>query len=225
MTPVLDVRVEIAAEREEDLNEWYARHVPHLMRTPGYVSGRRYLALEGEPRYAALYEIQDESCLPSLLGDDPELRHELTTIDLPAWESELVPHMNRCDFNVWAAAGRQEPFLVDNYPVVQARVDTSGDRHSGAVIDWYDQVVLPEIATEPDVVAVTRLEPSGHPAVAWIQTQPDALILVQVTDDEAARRLAGADAVRRLADRPEVAALEITPYRQLLFHAPFRPAT
>lgn len=223
MTPVLDVRVEIAAEREGDLNEWYARHIPHLMRTPGYASGRRYLALDGGgPRYAALYEIEHESFLPSLLGEDPEQRNELTLIDLPAWDSDLVPYMTHSDFNIWETAGSQHvPVLSGNYPVVQARFDVSADDDGEGVFRHCDEELLPKLATDPDVVAVTRLRPSTHPAVAWIGTPPSGFVLAQAAGEGAARRLARESALHRLADRPAVSALEISAYRQLLYHAPF----
>lgn len=222
MIPLLDVRVEIAAEREGDLNEWYAHHVPHLMATPGYASGRRYLALEGGPRYAALYEIEHESFLPSLLGEDPEQRNELTLIDLPTWDSDLVPYMTHSDFNVWETAGSQHvPVLSGNYPVVQARFDVSGDDHGEAVFRYCDEELLPELATDPDVVAVTRLRPSAHPAVAWIGTRPSGFILAQTVGEGSAHQLAAESPLRRLTERPAVSALEISAYRQLLYHAPF----
>lgn len=223
MTQLLDVRVEIAAEREVDLNEWYARHVPHLMRTPGYASGRRYLALEGGPRYAALYEIEHESFLPSLLGEDTEGRHELTLVDLPTWDRDLVPHMTHSDFNVWETAGSAHvPVLAGNHPLVQARFDLRGGDDVEAVIRYCDQELLPELAADPDVVAVTRLRPSADPAVAWIGIRPAAFLIAQVAGERRARELAGGDGpLPRLADRPAVSALEVSAYRQLLYHAPF----
>jgi hypothetical protein len=223
VTLLLDVRVEIASDREGDLNEWYARHVPHLMRTPGYTSGRRYLALEGGPRYAALYEIEHESFLPSLLGEDTERRHELTLVDLPTWDSDLVPHMTHSDFNVWETGGSAHvPVLAGNHPLVQARFDVSGGNDGEAVVRYCDEELLPELAADHDVVAVTRLRPSVHPAVAWIATRPSTFVLAQLAGERAARQLAGGESpLRRLADRPAVSALEISAYRQLLYHAPF----
>jgi hypothetical protein len=222
VTALLDVRVEIAAEREGDLNEWYARHLPHLMQTPGYTSGRRYLALDGGPRYAALYEIEHESFLPSLLGEDSDARHELTLIDLPAWDSDLVPYMTRSDFNVWeTAASHHAPVLAGNHPVVHARFDAS-DHDEDAVVRYCDEELLPALATDPDVVAATRLRPSADPAVAWIATQPSAFVLVQVSGERTALELTGGESpLRRLSDRPGVSALEVSAYRQLLYHAPF----
>ncbi len=218
----LDVRVEIAFEREKHLNEWYARHVPHLMQVPGYATGRRYLALDGGPRYAALYEIPDASRLASLLGEDTDRRHELTLVDLPSWDSDLVPYMSHSDFNVWETAhSTDRPVLAGNHPLVQARFDTHG-RDGNAVIDYCDDELLPVLADDPDVVAVSRLRPATHESVAWIGARPSAFLLAQVADEQSARRLVGsASPLRQLADRAGVSDLEVSSYRQLLFHAPF----
>ena len=218
----LDVRVEIAPERENDLNEWYARHVPHLMQVPGYASGRRYLALRGGPRYAALYEIPDASFLASLLGEDTGERHELTLVDLPSWDSDLVPYMSHSDFNVWETAHPAEwPVLAGDYPLVQARFDASG--HDGdAVLSYCDDELLPVLAEDADVVVVSRLRPASHKAVTWIGARPSAFLLAQVADEQSARRLVGsASPLQQLAGRAGVSDLEVSAYRQLLFHAPF----
>jgi hypothetical protein len=223
LTHLLEVRVEITPDRDGELNEWYARHVPHLMRTPGYASGRRYLALEQGPRYAALYEIEHETYLPSLLGQETDRRHELTLVDLPAWDSDLVPHMARLDFNVWeTAASGHVPVLVGNHPLVQVRFEASGG-DADAVARYCDDELLPGLAGDADVLAVTRLRPSSHPAVEWIGTWPSALVLIQVAGERRARELATGDGLlRALADVGGVSEPEVSAYRQLLYHAPFR---
>jgi hypothetical protein len=212
----LDVRVEIAPERESDLNEWYARHVPHLMQVPGYATGRRYLAIGGGPRYQALYEIPDASLLPSLLGEDTEARHELTLVDLPSWEADLVPHMSHSDFNVWESAQAGEgPVLAGNYPLLQARFETESDD----VIRYCDEALLPALDDDPDVVGVSRLRPATDTSVAWIGARPSAFLLAQVADEDAALRLTGM--LQQLSGRAGLSDLEVSAYRQLLFYAPF----
>ena len=52
------VRVDIAPEVEEAFNRWYDTvHVPALLRCPGWLSARRYVVLDGGPKYMAIYEI------------------------------------------------------------------------------------------------------------------------------------------------------------------------
>jgi hypothetical protein len=52
------VRVDIAPEVEEAFNRWYDTvHVPALLRCPGWLSARRYVVLDGGPKYLAIYEV------------------------------------------------------------------------------------------------------------------------------------------------------------------------
>lgn len=51
------VRVDIDPAHEEAFNRWYDEvHLPDLLACPGWLSARRYTALEG-PKYVAVYEI------------------------------------------------------------------------------------------------------------------------------------------------------------------------
>jgi len=131
--------------------------------------------------------------------------------------------MTRLDFNVWeTATSAHVPVFAGNHPLVQARLAVSnGD--DDAVARYCDQEVLPALTADPDVVAATRLHPSSHPAVAWIGTAPSALVLVQVAGERRARELATGDGpLQAVAGFRGVSELELTAYRQLLYHAPFR---
>lgn len=57
--PLLMVRVDIAPVVEVQWNEWYDQiHLPEALKVPGFLSGRRYRAVEGTPKYMTLYELQ-----------------------------------------------------------------------------------------------------------------------------------------------------------------------
>jgi hypothetical protein len=52
------VRVDIDPAYENAFNDWYDNvHIPALLGCPGWLSARRYVALDGGPKYAAVYEI------------------------------------------------------------------------------------------------------------------------------------------------------------------------
>lgn len=54
---ILGVWNETAPEDEADFNDWYLReHIIERTAVPGMTRGRRYRALEGSPKYMALYE-------------------------------------------------------------------------------------------------------------------------------------------------------------------------
>lgn len=52
------VETDVAAEAERDMNDWYDReHLLGLAAVPGTVRARRFLNLDGAPRYHSCYEL------------------------------------------------------------------------------------------------------------------------------------------------------------------------
>ena len=52
------VRVDVAPELEREFNQWYDTiHIPALLACPGWRSARRYVVLDGGPKYLAVYEV------------------------------------------------------------------------------------------------------------------------------------------------------------------------
>jgi hypothetical protein len=52
------VRVDIDPVHEDAFNRWYETvHIPDLLGCPGWLSARRYVAMDGGPKYVAVYEI------------------------------------------------------------------------------------------------------------------------------------------------------------------------
>ena len=61
---LLLVMMEIKPEREEEFNRWYnEEHVPERLAIPGFRKARRFKAVEGEPKYLALYELDSPAVL------------------------------------------------------------------------------------------------------------------------------------------------------------------
>jgi hypothetical protein len=49
---------------EEEFNAWYdTEHVPERAAVPGFESARRYVCIDGHPRYLAMYDMVDEGVL------------------------------------------------------------------------------------------------------------------------------------------------------------------
>jgi hypothetical protein len=64
------VTVDVDPKVEDAFNRWYNDvHVGEVLDCPGWLSGARYVAVEGSPKYLALYEIEDEKAMWT-----PELR-------------------------------------------------------------------------------------------------------------------------------------------------------
>jgi hypothetical protein len=55
---VILVSMNIEPSYEEEFNDWYnTEHIPHFNRLDGVVTARRFRAIEGDPRYVALYHV------------------------------------------------------------------------------------------------------------------------------------------------------------------------
>jgi predicted HD phosphohydrolase len=64
----------MAPEKDEEFNEWYnKKHIPEVLRAPGFISGKRYRATRGSPKYWAVYEAESEEALKAALGS-PEFK-------------------------------------------------------------------------------------------------------------------------------------------------------
>jgi len=63
---VLMVRLNTPAGREQAFNNWYNEdHIPALVGVPGVYCARRYEAVEGDPKYLAIYEMRDGAATKS----------------------------------------------------------------------------------------------------------------------------------------------------------------
>jgi hypothetical protein len=63
-TGLLLVMIDIEPEYEEEFNRWYTEeHFPERARCDGFLSARRYVSVEGEPKYLAIYELENPEVL------------------------------------------------------------------------------------------------------------------------------------------------------------------
>ena len=61
---LLLVMTDIDAANETDFNRWYEEeHLDERMRIPGFLNARRFTALEGGPKYLALYDLESPDVL------------------------------------------------------------------------------------------------------------------------------------------------------------------
>jgi hypothetical protein len=52
--------------REEAFNHWYDEdHIPKICSCPGFLGARRFVAIEGQPRFLAVYELATPDALTS----------------------------------------------------------------------------------------------------------------------------------------------------------------
>ncbi len=52
-------RIDIPAAMEEEFNDWYnTAYIPPYLEVPGCLGARRYVAVDGQPKYLTLYEFE-----------------------------------------------------------------------------------------------------------------------------------------------------------------------
>jgi hypothetical protein len=57
---LLMVYTDVAPEHDEEFNRWYnEEHIPERLSIPGVLSAARYLAVQGNPKYLACYELSE----------------------------------------------------------------------------------------------------------------------------------------------------------------------
>lgn len=60
------VRTDTLPEMEEAWNHWYeTQHIPNRLKIQGFLSARRFVAIEGRPKYVALYDLAGANVLTS----------------------------------------------------------------------------------------------------------------------------------------------------------------
>jgi hypothetical protein len=61
MPPVLQMgRIDIPGAVEEEFNDWYNMvYIPGYLTVPGVLRARRFVAIEGQPKYLTLYEFEN----------------------------------------------------------------------------------------------------------------------------------------------------------------------
>ena len=93
---LLLVMMDIDPEHEEDFNRWYEEeHVPERLSVPGFISGRRFRAVEGAPRYLALYELENADVVKS-----PEYLEKLKATP-SEWTLRMRPRFRNMVRNVY----------------------------------------------------------------------------------------------------------------------------
>jgi hypothetical protein len=69
---------------ESEFHRWYEEeHVPERMAVPGFLTARRFRAIEGGPKFMAVYDLES----PEVLASEPYLR--LMGANKSAWTRRM----------------------------------------------------------------------------------------------------------------------------------------
>jgi uncharacterized protein DUF4286 len=88
---------------EAEFHRWYEEeHIPERMAVPGFLTARRFRAIEGGPKYLALYDLES----PEVLASEPYLR--LTGENKSAWTRRMESMFRNGRRNVYASISERQ---------------------------------------------------------------------------------------------------------------------
>ncbi|MBI3325793.1 MAG: hypothetical protein HYZ81_03710 [Nitrospinae bacterium] len=182
---LLAVWLHVSPEREDEFNAWYnTEHIAQITSIPGFMNGRRYMALEGKPKYLALYEMQDETVTAG-----KEFQQVLT--NPTPWSARMrsfysdqrIRNTYRLIFSAGEPPGKDAPYVY----IVKTDIPASIEQDFN---DWYNKEHVPALAGvpgcfrarrflavegEPKYMAVYELENPGVPnSAAWAKARDSA---------------------------------------------------
>lgn len=154
---------------EVEWNTWYnTRHLPARLRVPGFMSGHRYEALRGGPKYLTIYQLAGVDVLTS----DAYLRLRRSEAALPSDSFEAITMQQRLPNTRRGLYKSVSPLSSEDAPI-GARVilvlgyDTQEDEERQFVA-WYEREFLTIANHSAGFVATRRL------VAADVQLSPES---------------------------------------------------
>lgn len=174
----------IAPEAEAAFVAWHVReHIPERVGLPGFLRGRRYVAIDGAPAYFNFYETTS----PAVLTSEAYLAR---LNDPSPWTRAVVAHFrdtSRTICDVVTSLGAGEGGVVE-----AIRLGVAGN--AAAFVVTMQGGVLPAIQAAPGIVGIHLLqgrrdESAGGTAEKTLRSQADEIadwiLLVEAVDAEA----------------------------------------
>ena len=151
---LLYVEVDCPPELESEFHAWYnLEHIPERLKISGFVTGRRYAALEGSPRWLATYELTAVDVL-----DSAEYRQWLGGPLQTAWTTRMLAstRIHRSVFRLAAhAEAAASPERQSGLLAVRFEVAVS---ERGQLNHWHDREFSPALLEIGGVASAARYE-------------------------------------------------------------------
>jgi antibiotic biosynthesis monooxygenase (ABM) superfamily enzyme len=182
---LLAVWMRVPPEREDEFSAWYnTEHIQQITSIPGFINGHRYMALEGVPKYLALYELHNET-----ITAGGEFQYVMA--NPTPWSARMLGFYRdyrtrntyRLLFTAGEAPGKDAPFVYIVKTDIPADIEVDFN-------DCYDKEHVPALASvpgclrarrflavdgQPKYMAVYDLEnPEGIKSAAWANARDTA---------------------------------------------------
>jgi hypothetical protein len=156
---LLAVWLHVPPEREDEFNAWYnTEHIQQITSIPGFINGRRYMALESVPKYLALYELHNETITAG--GEFQYVMANPTPWSarmLGFYRAYRIRNTYRLLFTAGEAPGKDAPFVYIVKTDIPADIEVDFN-------DWYDKEHVPALASVPGCLRARRfLAVDGQP--------------------------------------------------------------
>jgi len=147
---LLAVWMEPTPENEDDFNRWYdEEHLADRMAMPGFLRVRRYVCLRGEPKYIALYELEDFGALSS----EPYMKARQNPTPWTRRVTGSLKATVRREFEAISGLGESPP---DGAPyVLMVGIETAPE-HEAELNRWYEEEHLAALKSVPGVLSARR---------------------------------------------------------------------
>jgi hypothetical protein len=147
---------DIPAEVEAEFNDWYdTEHVPERIAIPGFRSAQRFQAIEGGPKYQALYDLESVAVL-----DTPEYKRLRETASERT--NRIMPQFRNLHRGIYTqifpegAAAEPAPAGTTALLLVGIAPPPGYEEEFEA---WYNLEHLPYLAAVPGVLRARRFAP------------------------------------------------------------------
>jgi hypothetical protein len=145
---------DVAPDAVGEHDDWHTHeHLPERLAIPGFLRGTRWVALEGNPRYFVLYEVETLATLTS-----PDY---LARLNQPTpWTTKMMPHyrgMTRGFCAVTASLGSgvgHSALLIRFKP---------REENSGRLREWLSSTALPPLPSRSGLGCAHLLEAAATP--------------------------------------------------------------
>jgi hypothetical protein len=154
---LLLVMTDIPADIEQEFNRWYDKeHVPDLQAFPGVLSARRYRIVEGQPKYMAMYDLENPGVV-----ETPEYQKVASSSSSAKFPKSFMNIM-RGVYQLLLALPSPEPTDVSAARVLLLRGLSVEPQHAQELDKWYNVEHLPNLSRVPGMIRARRYKLSAE---------------------------------------------------------------
>ena len=137
-------------------DEWHTHeHLPERLSIPGFLRGTRWVALQGQPRYLVIYEVEQLATLTSSAY--------LERLNNPSpWTSKMMPHYRGMTRGFCSVAGSFGLGMGHAGLLIRFKPATET---ASALRNWLLQDLLPPLPSRPGIGSVHLFEGALTPGM------------------------------------------------------------